>query len=128
MLCPGDTFFFCAIPKRHLWLVISDPASYPNDPVVIVSLRTYRPNLESTCVLNPGDHAFVTHKTVVDYGNMRMHPRGRLDGLARAGRLDMREPMDPEVLQRVRMGAFASKRVAGKFRRVLAGQGLSGST
>jgi len=55
---------------------------------------------------------------------MRMHPKGQLDDLARSGRLDMREPMPPDVLERIRAGAFRSNNVARKFCKVLADQGL----
>jgi hypothetical protein len=120
----GDTFLFRSIAAKHLWVVISDPVAKPNDPVVIVSLVTYRPSIESTCLLHPGDHDFIRHKTAVYYRAVRMHRRGQLVGLARRGELDMREPMPPDVLDRIRVGAFASDNVRGEIRKVLADQGL----
>jgi mRNA-degrading endonuclease toxin of MazEF toxin-antitoxin module len=122
----GDTFLFRSIAAKHLWVVISDPAANPNDPVVIVSLVSYRPGIESTCLLHPDDHEFIKHKTAVSYRAVRMHPRGRLVALARRGELDMRGPMPPDVLDRIRAGAFASDHVRGEVRKVLADQGLSG--
>jgi len=59
MLGGRDTFFFAGIARKHLWVVISDPAANPCGPVVIVGLTSYRPNVESTCLLYPGDHEFV---------------------------------------------------------------------
>jgi len=120
----GDTFLFLDIPQKHLWIVISDPAANPTDPVVIVSLTTHRGNVDETCVLNVGDHPFIKHATSVFYAKAMSWPKGRLEGLARSGRVEIREPLDPEVLGRIRVGASESWRIPEGCRKILISQGL----
>ena len=67
----GDTFF---VQDRnvdtHLWVVISDTAN-DSDRVVIASLTTYEPHKEDVCILDPGDHPRISHKSCVAYNETR---------------------------------------------------------
>jgi len=121
----GDTFLFLHLPRKHLCVVISDPPSNPTDPVVIVSFTTYRPGkVEATCLLDVGDHPFITHKTAVDYGKSRLESKAELDRLVRNHGVDLRDPLGADVLDRIRAGASKSPHLAGDRRKVLNDQGL----
>jgi len=120
----GDTFLFLDIPQKHLWIVISDPVANPTDPVVIVSLTSYRGRAGETCVLDVGDHPFLKHATAVFYGKATPWPKDRLEGLARSHRLEMHEAVEPGVLERIRIGASESWHTPEGCRKILVSQGL----
>ena len=119
----GDTFLRGGA-KKHLWVVVSDPAANPTDPVLIVSLTTHQRRLESACTLMPGDHRFVTHKTVIHYRMAELESNANLDSKIGKHLLDSHDPMASDVLKRIRVGAAKSKHLRRECRRLLASQGL----
>ncbi len=121
----GETFRF-ADPRveEHLWIVISDPGTDVADPVVIVRLTTLRRGRERTCILDVGDHPFITHVTVVDYGAAMEVADGNLDGMLGSALAYKQEPMRADVLSRIREGASESPEIPLGCRGILVKQGL----
>jgi hypothetical protein len=62
---PGTTL------DSHLWIVISDPDVDP-EHVVIVNLTSYRADKDQACVLDKGDHPYLSHRTCVETGGPRL--------------------------------------------------------
>jgi len=122
----GDTFKFspAASSDKHLWVVISDPESYPDDLVVIVSLTSHDLWKDPACVLSLGDHPFIRHETSVYYAKARFVSRGRLDHLVEVGDVIPNTPMEPEVLARIRRGAGDSDFIKEGFHKALVAQAL----
>jgi hypothetical protein len=122
----GDTFKFSprVQDKGHLWMVISDPESYPTEPVVIVNFTTHKPGRDPACVLDVGDHPFIVHKTSVYYAGARFAPNGRLDHLVECGDVIPDKPLTQETLARIRDGARDSEFIKEGVRKKLANQGL----
>jgi hypothetical protein len=94
------------------------------DPVVIVRLTTYRQGRDCTCILQPTDHPFITHATVVDYGLALDISNAGLEGFVGDGRAFLREPVSPEVLGRIRQGAAESEFMIEGCKQILIKQGL----
>jgi hypothetical protein len=106
----GDTFKFPPrVLDNHLWMVISDPQSYPDDPVVIVNFTTHRPDKDPACILNVGDHAFIVRETSVYYDGARFAQNSRLDHLVECGDVISDVPLTKEILARIREGARDSE-------------------
>jgi hypothetical protein len=124
----GDTFKFvlATIEKKHLWVVISDPSLDVADPVVIVNLTTYREGMTNpTCILRPGDHAFVRHPTSVCYEDALDVPNTALESAADDCAVVLQGPLQPSVLERIRRGAAEpSSRIPEACRQILLKQGL----
>jgi len=121
----GDTFRFADKRlEQHLWVIISDPLIDVADPVVIVRLTTNRRGRDRTCVLQPGDHPFITHETVVDYEEALETSNPCLDGFVGHGHAFLQEPATPEVLSRIRQGAAVSPRIPEGCKEILIRQGL----
>jgi hypothetical protein len=92
----GDTFRFTDRKlEEHLWVVMSDPMLDVADPVVVVRLTTYRRGRESACILQPGDHESIQHKTAVDYEWALDISNAGLEGFVGSGRAIRREPVSP---------------------------------
>ncbi len=49
----------------HLWMVISDPAQ--SDECVIVSFTSWRADKDQACVVDVGEHPYVSKKTCVNF-------------------------------------------------------------
>jgi hypothetical protein len=107
----GDTFY---LPDRsadgHLWIVISDPESNPNR-VLLVSMTSHDVSKEDACLITPGEHPRVTHKTCISYKPARQTSLEILDRLRDSGYLKMQEPVSSELLQRIRRGVSLSRRI-----------------
>jgi hypothetical protein len=56
---PGTTL------DSHLWIVISDPALDPQR-VVLVNMTSHRADKDQACVLEMGDHPYVSHRTCIE--------------------------------------------------------------
>lgn len=121
---PGDTFLILAEqPKRHLWVIVSDPAANP-DVVVCLSLTTLREKSDRSCVVNPGEHPFVQEPTCVAYRHGRHLSLRQLQAMADTGAIQRREPVSEALLARIRQGARDSDFTIFLHRRVLVEQGL----
>jgi len=120
----GDTFRLVDDTlDEHLWVVLSDPGAC-HDDVVIVNLTTYDKRKDCTCILEPGDHCFIRHRTIANYRDARAVRRSHLEQLVESAQLIPQDPLKPEVLSRIREGAAGSRFTPEGCRKVLAQQGL----
>jgi hypothetical protein len=78
-------------------------------------VTTLRAHSDRTCVLQPGDHPFIRHASSVSYRDVIRFTGERLHELAAAGIAKPRDPLEPEVLERVRAGFFASAHTQHAF-------------
>jgi hypothetical protein len=123
----GDTF----LPGRvndHLHIVISDPV-LDADELVLVSLTSYdtfqhQCRKDGSCVLDRGDHPWITHTTCVSYRDGRVVAESKLDDLLRRGEIESREPVADQILTRILEGAEKTEELPNKCRSVLERQGL----
>jgi hypothetical protein len=120
----GDTFFlWIKAADCHLWVIISDPTLFP-DAVLIASFTTYTCDQEDACLLDAGEHRHVTHKTCVSYGHARKTTAANLCQLRNSGKIEMKDPVSPQILQRIRLGASRSRRIAVELIELMGHQGL----
>lgn len=85
MLGPGDTFI---LPKNenqieHLWIVLTPPGD--DGKAVCVNVTSWKSECDETVVLQPGDHGFITKKSVIHFGDARFVPLDRVEQLLNAG-------------------------------------------
>ena len=70
MLNPGSTFL---LPKpgqvEHLWIVLTKPNK--DGRAVCVNITSWTFDSDETVILVPGDHPFITKKSVVHYEDAR---------------------------------------------------------
>ena len=121
----GDTFQ-AADRKRegHLWIILSDPESHPDAPVLIANVTTRRADSDPACTLARGDHPFIKHDSCVRYQDSRLAEAQTLTGALAAKLLLAREPVSEEVLRRVRAGAALSRFIPLRNLQLLKDQGL----
>jgi len=59
----GETYIF----RNHLHIIITDPEDDDARAVAVVNFTSYVDNKDQTCVVEVGEHPWVTKKTVVAY-------------------------------------------------------------
>ena len=122
----GGTTFQYSGPDtdNHLWVVVSDPL-YDENHVVVVSFTTYRPRKDATCLIEPGEHEFVTITTCVQYLASRDVKLGVLEEWLDSGRIVTKAPVKPDLLARIRQGAVDSPQTPYRAKTILIDQGLA---
>jgi len=71
---------------------------------VIVNVTTLRGNRDQTVTLGLGDHPFITHSSVVLYGDAQIVDSRRLEADLHACVVERREPCSERLLQLVQSG------------------------
>jgi hypothetical protein len=98
----GDTFVI-----EHLWIVITLPAG--DGSLAMVTFTTWRsPKDDDTCIVLPGEHRFVRHKTVLAYKHARVFPPDAQARTLASGLCRPHDPVTPALLDRIQRGALAS--------------------
>jgi|SRR6266404_5149992 len=121
----GDTL---CIPEpgtsldSHLWAVISDPIADPFQ-IVLVNFTKHRQDKDQACVLQDGDHPFIKIPTCVEYRRAKIVTNEQLDILISLPNVEVREPLSPEVLERI-LDGVPNSRMRLDVAQLLADQGL----
>lgn len=111
----GDTFLIAFRNTRsieHLWIAVTEPDS--SGQIVIVSVTTLRNGIDQTVTLQPGDHPFVNHPSVVYFGDAKIVPQQSLEGWLAASVARPHAPCSLELLALIRAGVSASEHTPGK--------------
>ena len=103
----GDTLL-PGQPPHHLWVVLTDPGD-DSSKVVLVNLTSLRPNVDTTVILDRGDHPFVKHKTVINYGDAKFSSIRSINDGCENGIIKIRDPVSTKLLQRIKQGLLESK-------------------
>jgi hypothetical protein len=107
MLNCGDTFLTADEDEDwHLWVVITPPSE---GEVVTVSVTTRRNRSETLVVLQPGDHPFIRHQSVVAYSFSRVRMVEDIEAAIASGAAKQREAVSHELLIRIRGGLVDSE-------------------
>jgi hypothetical protein len=100
----GDTFVFPTARRRHLHIILTDPA-LDSGRSMVVSVITYHPllpDMETGCLLRRGDHPSITHDSTICWKKSQIGPIGALEKAADRGEIELRERIaDPKVLDRL---------------------------
>jgi hypothetical protein len=120
----GDTFTLKdKSVDRHLWVIASDPA-VDEERVLFVSMTSYDVTKEKVCLLDVGDHPFITHRTCIAYDFAKVAPLKALVALRDQGHLSMNQPVSTELLERIRQGNSLSRRINVEHVLLMIDQGL----
>ena len=111
---------------KHLFAVLLDPLKvdcYGNAPHVllacVVSIQPGRPPLESACLLEPGEHDFITHASYVDYRFTRLERAEHVDRRVAEGVFVEKGDCSDVLLRKIIAGAMASRRISREYKLLL---------
>jgi hypothetical protein len=122
---PGDTLIIDepgTSLDSHLWIVISDPAENPEE-VLLVNFTKYRADKDQACIVERGDHPFISQKTCVEYRGAKMASAKELQTLLDSGQVSSHKPASPQLLARIRAGV-ANSRMRNEHVLILIAQGV----
>ncbi len=102
-------------PTPHLWVVLTEPDENPLT-VVIVNLTTPRWDSDRTVILQPADHTFITHETVVLYAEAVIVPVEPLNKYVDLRPNCRRDDCSTSMIKRVRDGLLASPETPKKVK------------
>jgi hypothetical protein len=126
LLSCGDTFL---IPvsiraREHLWVVVTQPLPGESE-AVCVSITSRRSISETTVILSPGDHPFITRESVVHYSGADVLDlylvQQALDAQTTSFTCRQHARCDEPLLRRIQEGLLRSQltpnRVKGFYRK-----------
>ena len=116
----GDTFLY----NSHLCIIISDPSKNP-DEIVMAWFTTWEAYKDQACILYCDDHPFVKHETCINYESI--YPpwtQKKLRSLIESGKVQLRERVSQQVLEKIIKGADSSRFIPNKCWVIMDKQGL----
>lgn len=102
---------------KHLFII----CAFRDDggETFLVSTSTWRNDLcDGTCILNAGDHPFITTKSYVLYRKARIEPVSVIVRGVETGDLIPREPLNDKPFDRVCAGIEKSSQLPWKLKRI----------
>lgn len=103
MINPGFTFL-SRTPEyktQHLYIVIS----IINTKALFVNVTTKKVSSDVCCVLNVGDHNFITRESVINYGDAKTAEIKNLEQAIKKHYMKSNEPVTDSLLSRIIKGA-----------------------
>lgn len=96
--------------RLHLFILVTDGFGKPAR-AALVSVASVRDNryCDRTCLLKPCDHPFIQHESYVYYAKARIEEVDALVRGVKSGNLIQKDPLNPEVFERVCQGLLDSK-------------------
>lgn len=122
----GDTFFIKQngqLFDSHLWVVISDP-NVDAEAIVVVSLTTWDRDKDQSCILMPGYHSFIHHKTCVSYRDAKIISARFYQRNLELGLIIPSDPASDDMVDEIIRGAGATRFIPLGCREILARQDL----
>ncbi len=110
----GDTFLLSTPPNNyHLFIAIALTSSRK---YLCVNVTSYSSNSDTSCVLNLGDHNFIKHKSVINYGDAREIEATTIANLINSDSCTSKGTVSTSVLSRIQQGGLKSPRLKNKFK------------
>ena len=120
----GECIVVPSGPKPHLFVVVFGPqvlTGYGTNPqVLMANVTSCVPNTQhdASCILNTGDHSFVTHASYIAYNFMRVEAEATIMKMVNS-KVWMPDATCPgQTLQRIFAGICASKRTVKEYKRI----------
>jgi len=123
----GDVFINSrsgSIPS-HLWFILSDPGEDPEHVLIVNATSAFQGrDVDSSCILKPGDHPFIRHESYIFYDGARQTAARKLKEGFETEILRFQESASDQLLLRVRTGLMQSPHAEERHKALLRTQGL----
>ena len=88
----------------HLYIIISIVGT----KAIMVNVTTNKTGKDASCVLQVGDHDFITHESVINYGDVKIPEIDKLKLAIDKEIMIPQEPISDDLLNRIINGAKVS--------------------
>lgn len=108
----GDAFYktgtggFGNPSGGHLCVCLTSPCD--KDNILTVTIQTYRPGFDTSCILDVGDHEFIQHKSIATYSRATKVGATATQALIDNGTYALKACVGPAILKKLREGLKAS--------------------
>lgn len=119
----GDTFLALDYQPPHLWMILSDPGQDPQR-VILVNFTSWKPYHEQHCIVEPGEHPFVIHRTCINYRRSREVTLAALEVLVKWRKALPQQAVDAVLLGRIQAAATLSSLMPASHKQILRDQGV----
>jgi hypothetical protein len=122
---PGQTLLVPSGPSGlHLFVLVLGPVTFPGygstPQIAMVSATTLREGIphDPACVLEPGDHPFIQHRSFISYRHLRLDTDPHVGRMVDSAVWSRHEPCTPALLQRIVAGVCLSKLTPREYKRL----------
>ncbi len=112
----GDTFFnLHPSSPRYLWIVTAGPTT--EDELLIFNFTSATDGCDESCVVLPGEHPHVHHRTIVAYGRGSLARRSILT--SPRSLCSVQQSVSAGLLRRIQQGALDSQFTKQRFQAIV---------
>lgn len=116
------TILMPTYPSEHLHFICSDSVFYPRSAkecVLIVNISSIVDGLhyDQTCLLNVGDHPFISHASYIFYKKAVIFGTNEISQGVAQGDFSIHAPCSDDIFNRILDGFGNSDEVSGKIRK-----------
>ena len=101
----------------HIWVLLNNPGD--DDAVVRVNLTSFHPDKDCTCILEPGDHPLIRHKTLLNYPKAQLSKASVIAQNLHANRITPLERFPLQLFQKIKQGGLETSFLSEKLKRYL---------
>lgn len=114
MIKPGVTFLSPNpdYPTEHLYIIISPIIE---ERVLFVNVTTKKESSDTTCILKKGDHPFIRHDSVINYGDAKDTEVKLIKKAIETKLFALQDPISDALLKRIQQGALTSPAFTPKY-------------
>lgn len=104
--------------KRHLRIIITNP-DFENNYVVI-TVQTLRGTfMDTTCIIEKGEHPFIKHTSVVNFSKtLMMNEHEIINGIQRGLLIDKKN-VSQSLLEKLQKAAISSDKISENIKQIL---------
>ncbi len=118
----GDTFYDqITRVDYHLSILVAHASA---DRILAFNLTDRRNVKDDSCLIDVGEHEYVTKPSAIDYYHAELYDPKRLDEHVRRGLLKLYPPVLPALLERIRQGALRSPKTTSDHAEILRAAGV----
>jgi hypothetical protein len=112
----GETF----LAAGHLWVAVAKSAAGEIAAFNLTTFKPGSPGCDSACVVEPGEHPFIKHKSCVHYAGGALLSVDEQAGMAaRKSSFPPHARASDGLLAKIRAGALASDQTSQKLQHVI---------
>ncbi len=116
----GETFLNLNLSSSHHLWVVSSAANLENE-FVIFNFTSWREGCDESCIVQSGEHPFVSRETIVEYKRGSLFSEKLKQVMENMGVFQEHVPVTGNLLRRIQEGALNSEYTKQKYQAMVRG-------
>lgn len=89
------------VNRNHLFVLLTDPSGPARQVLMVPICKHASENCDDTCVITPGQHSFIVHKSFVSYSQARIEPADKVVNGVSKRLFAPKDPVSKELFKRI---------------------------